>query len=476
MRDLLLKDWLNCKGIKIPQLYLVGGTVRDLFRDLSPKDIDLVCRGAKEFAAAVAGCKNAALVPMEKKPEEPCYRVVDREDSGNFLDIAEMRGETIYDDLYRRDFTINAIALELNEDGSTGAVIDPLDGAGDVERKTLRMAGDKSILSDPLRILRAVRFAAGLEFMIEESTLKEMRSRAALLRNVSAERVRAELLRILQTSRSVFYFRQMDELGILEVIFPEISAMKGCPQDGFHHRDVWGHSLLVMEHSENVINDLSGCFGEWSGTITDLLARDNRLPLLKLAAVLHDSGKPATRGLDPDTGRITFYRHDEEGAKLIGLIAERLKMSCRERDFMVLMAAEHLHALYLVSGDVKTAALMKWFRRMRDDSIPAIILSMADTMSSLGPDSSDIIRGRHIDWAKRSVMEYYGKIKAKIESPGLVNGDDLIALGMQPGPEMGRILEETRSFQDAGEIKNREEALELVRRLMTSAPPFSEGD
>jgi putative nucleotidyltransferase with HDIG domain len=461
-----LKNWLSCKDIEVPQLYLVGGTVRDLLLDLSPKDIDLVCKDARDFAGTLAGCNNAALVPMEKKPHEPCYRVVDRDNSDNFLDIAEMRGDNISEDLNRRDFTINAIAIEIKEDCSLGELIDPLKGAEDIARKTIKMTSDKSIVSDPLRILRAVRLAASLNFIIDKSTLGEMKHRAALLKDISAERMTAELMLLLKTPRSFFYFRQMDELGILEIIFPEIKAMKGCPQNGFHHMDVWEHSLLVMEHTERIINKLSDYFGESGIDIANNLGCDDRFSLLKLSALLHDAGKPATGAVNPDTGRITFYHHDKEGARLTDLIAERLKMSNRNRDFMVLLVGEHLHALNLVSGDVKATTKMKWFRKMGDDAVPAIILSMADTMSILGPDATEEYRERYINWSKQSVRDYYDRIKLQIESPDLITGKDLITLGMKPGPEIGRILAEVRSARDDGKIASREEALELAKKLL----------
>jgi len=221
-----------------------------------------------------------------------------------------------------------------------------------------------------------------------------------------------------------------------------------------------------MEHTEHIINKLSDYFGERGIDIANNLDSDDRFSLLKLSALLHDAGKPSTSGVNPDTGRITFYHHDKEGARLTDLIAGRLKMSNRHRDFMVLLVGEHLHALNLVSGDVKAATKMKWFRKMGDDSVPAIILSMADTMSILGPDATEEYRQRHINWSKQGVRDYYESIKDQIESPNFVTGSDLIAFGMKSGPEIGRILGEIRSAQDEGKITSREEALELAKKLV----------
>jgi poly(A) polymerase len=461
-----LRKWFDRQAPGLSPLYLVGGTVRDLLLNNLPKDIDLVCRNAKEIASDIAKRKNAALVPMEKKPDEPCYRIVNRQTPDNFLDITEMRGETIYEDLDHRDFTINAVAVKINQDCTLGDMIDPLNGAGDIAKKIVRMINEKSIVSDPLRILRAIRFSAMLDFSVEHTTLEEIGRSANLLKDVSSERIMGELCLILKSHGSSRFFRQMDDLGILEIIFPEIVPMKGCAQNGFHHKNVWEHSLLVMESCEEIISNSSKYFKDLSAGVAETLAQNDRLPLLKLAALLHDTGKPATRGLNPDTGRITFYGHDEEGAKLVGLIADRLKMSGRSRDFMVLMAAEHLHILHLASNVVKSSTKMKWFRKMGDDSVPAIILSMADVMGILGPDATEEYRERHMEWSTESVINYYKEIKAKIESPDLITGHDLIVLGMKPGPEIGRVLARVRDARDAGEIAAREDAIEMAKILI----------
>ena len=238
---------------------------------------------------------------------------------------------TIYDDLASRDFTINALAAEVQKDGTIGPLIDPFAGAGDIERKTIKMTGRGSFVSDPLRILRAFRFSASLGFEIEPQTREEMRDRVALLPEVSAERIMVELLLILRTPYSSLFIREMDHIGVLDVLFPEILPTKGCRQDGFHHKDVWEHSLLVTENCEQVLNNLTGYFGDWAERGIMILAGDNRLPLLKLTALLHDIGKPLTKGMNTITGRTTFYGHARAGARLADSIAERLKLSGQER-------------------------------------------------------------------------------------------------------------------------------------------------
>lgn len=466
MYPLSLTYWLSCSHISGTPLYLVGGTVRDLLLGDQPKDIDLVCKNARDFAYRLGKCKNAAVVPMEKKPDEPCYRVVDREHPDNFLDIAEMRGPTIYDDLGKRDFTINAIAAEVKKDGTIGPLLDPFAGAEDLERKTVKITGKESFVSDPLRILRAVRFSASLRFTIEPQTREEMGSSAALLQGVSGERIIAELLLILKTPHSTSFIREMDHLGILDVLFPEIPPMKGCEQNGFHHKDVWEHSLLVTENCEQILNNLTSYFENRAEDVSINLAENNRLPLLKLASLLHDVGKPLCRGINTETGKTTFYKHDNAGAELADALAERLKLPNQNRDYLVQLIAEHLHVLNLAGNSVRTTTIMKWFRKMKNDAIPAIILGIADVESSLGSESTEQWRNHYLQWSKNIVRDYHEIIRTRLGSQNLITGTDLISLGMEPGPEMGRLLDMLRNAQDTGETSTRDNALALAKDLL----------
>ncbi|MBI5074606.1 MAG: CCA tRNA nucleotidyltransferase [Nitrospirae bacterium] len=459
-----LRRWFEKGMPEGGQCYLVGGTVRDLLMNADPKDLDLVCKNAKKLAMSIADQKNAAVVMMGKKAEEPCYRVVDKDNCDEFLDISEMRGDAIKEDLSRRDFTINAMAIRLHGYGTAGELLDPFHGREDIQQKTVRMVSTESFVSDPLRILRAFRFAGMLGFTIEVHTLKEMQRNVALLKLVSVERIVAELQYILLTSRSSIWFRQMDDMGILKVILPEIVPMKGCQQNWYHHKDVWEHSLLVMEQVEDILSDLSR-FGDTGAGIAGVLDEEKTV-LLKLAALLHDIGKPSTGGIKPGTDRIIFYGHDKSGAEIMKNLAGRFKLSSSSKEFLVRLVAEHLRPLALSSPKAKAAARMRWFRKMRDNAVPALILSMADVMSSLGPASGEDYREHFIAWAVGSLQEYFASLKPKLEAPLLINGNDLIGMGMQPGIALGRMLYRLRFAQDLSKITSRQEALELAADMI----------
>ena len=461
----ILNKWLSPLEDSLPSVYMVGGAVRDYLLSYIPKDIDLVCSDAAKLADSLAHAKDVTVVPFIKKADEPCYRVVDRYDKKNFIDISLIRGDTILKDLERRDFTINAMAIKIEQTGVMGEVIDPLNGMHDLRQKLIRSVGPDTFTSDPLRILRAFRFAAELEFTITETTLKAVKKKADLLKQVSAERIAYELIRIFSAANSVPFVKMMDELGVLEVVFPEIIIMKGCTQNFHHHLDVWRHSLAVLENCENIINRVHDFFGAASNQVQDNIKCNNRIPLLKLSAMLHDAGKPEVKAVDHTTGRITFYGHDRKGEKIVSEITDRLKMSNKDKEYVRTLVANHMHIHDLFSYKVKKTTRIRWFRKLTDDIIPVIILGMADIQATLGPMSSKYTRNQRLKWCTNMVSEYYEKIKKKLESKNFVSGKDLIAMGLAPGPEMGLLLKKTRIAQDTGVVKDRQAALDFVKRL-----------
>jgi len=457
----LIKEWLTGYSKDDHAIYLVGGSTRDLLMGAAPKDVDVVLSGAKNLARRLAKTFGLAFVPMETKPDEPCYRVVDRGASARFLDIAEMRGTSIFEDLPRRDFTMNAIAIRITGEGDLAEIIDPLNGLEDIERKVIRQAGPRAFESDPLRTLRAFRFCAQLGFSIDESTQENIQAHTPLIVQCSAERILSELLLILGTSRSAEQFRKMDGVGLLEYIFPEIQPEKACEQGGYHHLNVWDHSLLVMKRCEHILDRLPKIFGDSAPLLRQNMKKNRRAEIVKLAALLHDVAKPLTKG--HKKGRATFYGHAGYGADMVFSIAERLKMSARDRDFLNVLVAEHSHARSLSHPNVKPASLLRWFRKLDEDAPAAILLSLADSEAKCGPLSSGEARKAYRSWCIEAVHNYYAQLRVVLHEPSLLTGNDLIAMGLKPGPQIGDLLKETREKQDLGELKTREEALQFVR-------------
>jgi poly(A) polymerase len=461
-----LAHWLRPPDRDNPPLYLVGGTVRDFLMRRPAKDFDLVCHDAANVAARIARNHNAALIPFAKKADAPCYRVVSRQHPERILDIAPLQGDGIAADLGRRDFCINAMALEVIPPEGFGPLIDPFDGQKDIQRRQVRMVTPEALDADPLRMLRAFRFAATLGFDIHAATLEAVQARAGTITNVAGERILTELLLLLATDRAADHLAQMDAVGLLQALFPEIIPMHGCTQNGFHHLDVWEHCLATQRACEEIIDRPVDFFGTVGDAVRRNLGDGNRLALLKLAALLHDMGKPAHRHLNPATGRICFYQHAETGARRMEAIAGRLRMSGRDREYVVRLVAEHMQVPALSRPEVTRKARLRWFRKMAEDVMPLLIHGLADMLSTRGPDSSDAQRRAFTDWVGATALEYLQTVQSVLSRPDLVNGADLKALGMPPGPAMGRLLRDLREAQDLGRVQDRDAALELARNSM----------
>ncbi len=462
-----LSKWLKPLGNKIPSMWLVGGSVRDYLLSKPSGDIDLISHDAEKTARALAKFHNAAFVPFLKRADQPCYRVIDRENPGNFIDITPVFKGSLNSDLKNRDFTVNAIAMAIDKNGNPGKIIDPLNGSLDLRKKTIKMAGPDAFSDDPLRMLRAFRFAATLGFSIENETLKSIKKHAWLLAKTAPERILYELLIILRSENACKIVRKMDDVKITEIIFPEILPMKNCAQSSFHHLDVWRHSLLVMENCEKIINNIQNYFPENTGKkVREFLDSGNTVPIIKLGAMLHDVGKPETKEYNKEKQRIIFYGHHKVSVKTVKMIAKRLRMPLKCAQFLETIVGEHMHVLSLSDPDVKITTKMRWFRKFEDDIVAIIIHGMADIMSILGPDSSPEYRENFLKWAVNTITDYFESVKPHLNKPRLITGNDLIALGVPRGPEIGKILGKIQEKEDEGEVYDRKSALSLASSLI----------
>lgn len=461
----ILKKWFGALDSAVPSIYVVGGAVRDHLLNRPLNDVDLVCRQAKAVCRQLAATCNATLVPFENKPGAECYRVVDRTQKEAFIDVSPLRGNDITADLNARDFTINAMAFPVKENGRVGRLIDPNAGAADLAKGVIRSLSEKSMIRDPLRMLRAFRFAAQFDFRIADRTLVFIRRQQGLIITVAAERIRTELLKLLSINRSAPHIRAMDDTGLLGCIFPEITPMKGCDQGGHHHLDVWDHSLLVLEKLENILNDTDCIFLPNGPDLRHVLGKKNRLPILKLAALLHDVGKPQCLDNLAEKDRTTFYGHDTAGGEAVREICRRLRLSNKEVELAARTVGNHMNVLNLSRPGVKPKTIAKWFRESGEALLMTVLLEMADVQSTLGTQSDPQFRIDHWAWSRRTVADYFARLQPVLVSKNLISGEDLKQKGIPPGPAMGNLLEKIRSAQDAGQIATREAALELVDEL-----------
>ncbi|MBF0120125.1 MAG: CCA tRNA nucleotidyltransferase [Desulfobacterales bacterium] len=455
---------------KLPlPVYLVGGAVRDFIILRESKDLDIVCNDAYYLSKILQKKHNATIVNLFKNDEiKSTYRVVRKVKTGlhDEIDISSFQGKDIIEDLSNRDFTINAMAISINKEGKFEKLIDPFNGKSDLlENKIVRMVSPESLKNDPLRILRAYRFSAVLDFKIESKTKDMIKKYLNLLDNVASERKLVELKGIVKSDKAYKTILDMDLDKVLETIFPEILLMKGCGQNTFHHLDVWDHSLMTLQECEKILSNIDDYFGNYEEPIKSYLNANDHIYLLKLAALLHDIGKPCARKIIEN--KVVFYEHEHIGAEIIRNIGERLKMSNYEIDYLYKIIDGHMRPLGLNDSKVKQKTLFRWFREVYDDSIAILILSIADANSALGKSSSIEEKIELIKWVKETLKLYFDGIKNSFQKPSLITGNDLIQIGVLPGPNMGNLLKIIREMQDIGEITTKENALEYIRKMLS---------
>jgi len=468
--------------------YLVGGFVRDMLLGRDTADIDIaVDADALEIASRVASAFNGRYVPLDE--ENGVGRVIlfnnaDVPAEGRWeLDFTTLKGD-IEQDLAQRDFTIDAMAIDLERIApevtlSSGMLIDPFNGRDDLRRGAVRVVSEAAFKLDAARLIRAVRLVAELGFSIDGKTEELICQHGHLIAGVAGERVREELLRILAMPRAGQRLAYLEELGLLTTLIPELAPARGVGQPKVHVWDVFDHSIQTVSTVEFLLRE-----GPWEHAGEEVLAPvpwsaglsqhfnqgvssgSTRRSLLKLAALLHDIAKPQTKTLDED-GRARFLGHPQEGAATAAGILERLRFSTRETKLVELMVKNHLRPLQMSHEGLPThRAIYRYFRDTGEAGIDILFLSMADHLAT---------RGTHLDpaqWqAHTQIVEYVLTKHMEEESlsvpPKLIDGHDLIkTFGLSPGPGVGELLETVREAQAAGEVTTRQQALDYIKHLL----------
>jgi putative nucleotidyltransferase with HDIG domain len=382
-------------------------------------------------------------------------------------DLSPLRGGSLPADLALRDFTINAMA----EPVAGGDVVDPFGGAGDLAARRLRMVGPDAFADDPLRVVRAARLACELGLDVEASTAEAARGQAGGAAAVAQERVFAELRRIVGGDDAVRGLELLDALGATEAVLPELAAMRGVEQTRYHHRDAHGHTLEVLAEAIALERDPAAVFGEADGAraaavLAEPLADElTRGGALRWGALLHDAAKPATQTPHPDGG-FGFPGHDKQGAELARAVLGRLRASERLRAHVAALTRHHLRLGFLVHHRPVTRRDLYGYLDATDPvGVDVTLLSVADRLATRGRKAEESI-AKHVDLAREVLPEALDWREAGGGPSPLVRGDELAReLGLDPGPEVGRLLAELRAAQFAGEVATRDDALALARRL-----------
>jgi poly(A) polymerase len=447
--------------------WLVGGAVRDrlLGRRTGDEDLDLAVEGDPRPAARrLARATGAAA--FELSDTFGGWRVVGPRHAWQ-VDLTPLQGGTLERDLAARDLTVNAMAEPLEG----GALVDPHGGRADVAARRLRMVSEAAFAADPLRTLRLARLAVDLGFTVDPATARAARDQAAGLGRVAPERVFAELKRIVASDRALTGLELMDELGLTGVVLPELAALRGVGQNPYHHRDVHGHTLEVLEQAIALERDPAAVLGaELAEPVRALLAEPLADELtrgggLRFAALLHDAAKPQTRVELPD-GRIGFPRHDVEGAELARAVLARLRASERLRAHVAALTRHHLRLGFLVhEAPLDRRAVYRYLRACEPVAADVTLLSVADRLATRGRKADAAIAG-HIALA-REVLAAALAARATGTTAPLVRGDELAReLGIAPGPRLGELLEAVAEAAYAGEVTGRDEAVAYARRLL----------
>ena len=461
--------------------YAVGGVVRDALLARETRDIDLAVQGdtrvlAEELAVLLGG-RSVVL-----DGERGIVRVVLPGGGGDEgVDISPMPNG-IFEDLSKRDFTLDATAVPVHDVLSGGAltsVIDPHHGVADLEAGVIRMVARPALAGDPARLMRAPRLAAELGFIIAGETAEEVRRQAHLVATVAPERVREELLRLLAQPSVASSLRLLDDLGLLCRVIPELAEARGVTQPKEHYWDVFEHCIETAGQVERLLppgdGEPRGFVAETAPRPHDLdehFDRDagdghDRGTMLKLAGLLHDVGKPAAKTVE-DSGRIRFLGHPQIGAQVSAQVLTRLRFSRRATELVSRMVEHHLRPSQMAQhGELPSArAVYRYFRDVGDAAIDTLYLNMADYLAARGPDLSRQEWTDHCRTIGHILQEGTGQ-KTPGRVPGLVDGHDIMdTFSLAPGPKVGALLEVVREAEAGGEIGSREEAMYLIQKQL----------
>lgn len=439
------------------EIYLVGGAVRDFAMDKTSLDRDLIVVGvdARDFALRIAEFFNAVFVPLDEVNR--IYRVV-LPDKINYFDITNPVEGSIDKDLARRDLAVNAVAVNL----STMEIVDKFNGLNDILNKQLNSVSEKNFIDDPLRILRAFRFMSVLGFKMSDELMCIIKKHINLLNLPAVERINYELLKLFGGNFAYDTLLSLDNTGGLEVLFPFVSELKRVPPNTHHHLDLFYHSLETVRQIQllylNAEKEVQSHLEEVS------FGAHPRLAFLKLAGFMHDIGKFSTWSIEEETGRHRFIKHDDAGAKLAVPFLKKMNFSNKQIDYLTSMIKNHMYPSQVISApELNEKVMMRYVRKMEDNSIDVIILAMADRFSALGEAVTEDMVNQNIS-GLQNLMNFYISVKDSLEPlPKLLTGNEIMSLlNIKPSPLLGKIITALHDAQLSGDVMTKEHAIDFV--------------
>jgi poly(A) polymerase len=472
-------------------VYLVGGAVRDLFLKRPVHDLDFaVKRNAIQLARKVADKLKADFYPLDS--DRDTGRILVRGNDGirQEIDFAVFRGDDLETDLRGRDFSINSMAI----DPKDLSLHDPLGGLMDLRDKCIRACSASSFRDDPVRILRGIRFSAAFGFRIQVETRQAMKESADELPKVSAERQRDELFRIFAGPHPAICIKALDILGALEPVLPDLLILKGVLQPSPHVSDVWTHTLNVVSRLESILAALAQEYDPekasnyYHGLLVLKIGRYRKqlsehfsiIPnnqrswreILIFSALYHDIAKPK-KAVTGEEGHIRFWGHENEGADIVTAQAHRLVMSNDEINRLNLIVQNHMrihfHSKRLEKENKMPTrrAIYRFYRDVGEAGIDICLLTLADLWATYENALPEKTWAACLDIVRIFLEAWWEKRSEIISPPTLVNGSDLMReLALEPGPELGRLLEAIREAQATDRVHDTQEAILYARQYL----------
>ncbi|MBT3336380.1 MAG: HD domain-containing protein [Anaerolineae bacterium] len=471
-------------------LYLIGGAVRDALLGQVSHDLDFglpprkgAVDNALKVARRIANKIGAAYYPLDSERGAARLVLIHEDGTRDILDFAAFRGDDLETDLRGRDFTLNAIALDVR----TQQLFDPLNGANDLRAKTLRACSPTSLSDDPIRVLRAIRLAASYGFRILPETRQAMKAAIPALSKTSAERRRDELFRILEGKQPATAIRALEMLGVLPEVFPELPALKDVAQPSPHVDDVWAHTLNTLRHLENILSALSpeydsskasefyngllvlrlGRYREqFDAHFADGLTADRSIfGLLFFAALYHDVAKPLKSETGED-GRIRFWGHDAEGAEMAADRMRSLHLSNDETDRVKRVIGNHMRIHSMTNRFLderkqpSRRAIYRFFRDTREAGVDLVLLSLADLRATYEHTLPESLWKAELDVCRILLENLWEHPAEVVKPPSFLNGHEVMqAFELSPSPLVGALLEAIREAQAMGDVSDKDEAL-----------------
>lgn len=461
---------------KINEGYLVGGCIRDWHKGVNgvgvgvneskgvngrkPEicDRDIAIKGAEEFARKLAVEFDATFIVLDSVNK--IYRLV-LKDKTNYLDISELRGECIEEDLTKRDFTINAIAYDLKNN----RYIDVTGGIEDLKNGILRHIDDKNFEDDPLRVLRAFRFMAVTGFEFDIKLIEALKKYYPLIEKPAKERVCYELVKLFGGDFASKTLLEMDKIGILELIFPNVNEMKKVPPNSHHHLGLFHHAVETVRQVENLYENSDEEVKEHLQRVD--FGGFSRINHLKIAAFLHDLGKFSTWTIEK-SGRHRFIKHDSVGAKMVVPLLKNLKFSNKQIEYISEMIKKHIYPSNVIAAPIlDEKVMMRYIRKMEDNTIDNIILAKADRLSARGPEITEEVVNENINGLEK-LLNFYLKNKSTLQPlPKLLSGNEIMEIkGIKQSPLLGEIIRELQEAQISGNIITKDEAIIFVKNYI----------